>query len=300
MGKLTFIRKGLDNLSFVNNKISKNRQLRKDGELKNLLSQNVQFKNKHKGERCFIVGNGPSLNDEDLSQLENEVVFTVNKIANHPQFPSMKTNYHFWADPAFFNLSKDREEDIELVEKMFAVKTEDNNPVCFFPEFARSFIKDFEVDERLNVCIYFAILPFRDNENKDVDFTKVTFGYETVVQYAMAMAIYMGFSEIYLLGCDTTFVVGIIESLLGQEVTTYSYTVSKNESKFIKNMTIQREQGGVESPFLSCARMLHLYRELLRYCNNRNIKLVNCSSKTIIDSIPREPLNEVLKRKKGE
>ena len=36
------------------------------------------FKNKHKGERCFICGTGPSLNKMDLSPLYDEIVFGVN------------------------------------------------------------------------------------------------------------------------------------------------------------------------------------------------------------------------------
>jgi len=38
-----------------------------------------QFKNKHQGERCFILGNSPSLQEESLSLLKDETVFIVNK-----------------------------------------------------------------------------------------------------------------------------------------------------------------------------------------------------------------------------
>ena len=38
------------------------------------------YKNKHQGERCFILGNGPSLKDIDLSLLENEITFGTNRI----------------------------------------------------------------------------------------------------------------------------------------------------------------------------------------------------------------------------
>ena len=38
------------------------------------------FENKHKGERCFIIGNGPSLNKTDLTMLKNEITFGLNKI----------------------------------------------------------------------------------------------------------------------------------------------------------------------------------------------------------------------------
>ena len=39
-----------------------------------------QCKNKYKGKRCFIIGNGPSLTKEDLEKLKGEYTFASNKI----------------------------------------------------------------------------------------------------------------------------------------------------------------------------------------------------------------------------
>ena len=39
-----------------------------------------ELKNKHKGERCFIVCNGPSLTKKDLAKLDGEVTFGTNLI----------------------------------------------------------------------------------------------------------------------------------------------------------------------------------------------------------------------------
>ncbi len=38
-----------------------------------------QFKNIHKGQRCFIVGNGPSLRHIDMTRLKNEITFGSNR-----------------------------------------------------------------------------------------------------------------------------------------------------------------------------------------------------------------------------
>lgn len=40
----------------------------------------AQFQDKHRGQRCFIVGNGPSLRNTDLSKLRGEVTFGLNRI----------------------------------------------------------------------------------------------------------------------------------------------------------------------------------------------------------------------------
>lgn len=38
------------------------------------------FKDKYKGERCFIIGNGPSLKNTDTSKLKDEYTFGMNRI----------------------------------------------------------------------------------------------------------------------------------------------------------------------------------------------------------------------------
>ncbi len=40
----------------------------------------VEFKDKHRGQRCFIIGNGPSLKQTDLTRLRNEATFGMNRI----------------------------------------------------------------------------------------------------------------------------------------------------------------------------------------------------------------------------
>ena len=39
-----------------------------------------QFRKRHEGQRCVIMGNGPSLNNTDFSLLQNEICFGLNKI----------------------------------------------------------------------------------------------------------------------------------------------------------------------------------------------------------------------------
>jgi len=39
-----------------------------------------ELKDKYRGERCFIIGNGPSLRETDVSKLKNEFTFGMNRI----------------------------------------------------------------------------------------------------------------------------------------------------------------------------------------------------------------------------
>jgi hypothetical protein len=47
----------------------------------------AELKDVHKGRRAFIIGNGPSLKQTDLSRLKNEITFGMNRI--YVMFPEM-------------------------------------------------------------------------------------------------------------------------------------------------------------------------------------------------------------------
>lgn len=57
-------------------------------------SQLAAFKDKHRGERCFIIGNGPSLRDTDMSKLRGENTIGMNRI--YLMFPDLgfETTYY--------------------------------------------------------------------------------------------------------------------------------------------------------------------------------------------------------------
>lgn len=44
------------------------------------LTRLASLKNKYKGERCFIIGNGPSLRQTDVSKLKGEFTFGMNRV----------------------------------------------------------------------------------------------------------------------------------------------------------------------------------------------------------------------------
>lgn len=259
------------------------------------LKKNTQFKNIHKGKRCFILGNGPSLKKEDLSLLRNEYVFTVNQANRNEYFPYIKSNYHFWADPDFFVIDINKEEDLELLHVMKSVNTKDNIPICFFPIEQRKFVEKFGLAKDLRIHYFYSCLIFYDGYKKDVNYSKIVPSFSTVVQWCITMAIYMGFKEIYLLGCDNTGLLMNINTALQKNNTNdYAYTWTENEKLRMQRM-LQRQ--GLEQQIQSALGTFQGYSALYKYCKQRNIKLVNCSAETLIDSIPRAKFSDVIKEK---
>ena len=50
------------------------------------LKKNAILENRHIGERIFLLGNAPSLNDFDLTKLKNEIVIMVNRSFTHKDY----------------------------------------------------------------------------------------------------------------------------------------------------------------------------------------------------------------------
>ena len=54
----------------------------------------AKFHNKHSGERCFIIGNGPSLKQTDLTKLKNEFTFGMNRLYMAYETMGFQTTYY--------------------------------------------------------------------------------------------------------------------------------------------------------------------------------------------------------------
>lgn len=254
-----------------------------------LISKNKKFKNIHRGERCFVFGNGPSLKDVDFSLFKDEYVFTVNQLARRADYCKLNANYHLWSDFNFFDETNITE---ELIDSMKNVNVGQNRVQCFFPADVEPFLVKHGIATAID-CNYFKIrTSFYDGFDEKIDFSKFMPSLSTVVHYAIFLAIYMGFSEIYLLGVDTTQIMVQIKSFLQEnDENDYSYEVTKSEKKRMENLL---QQHSLESYACGFWHLLSTYRTLNQYCQKRGIRLINCSKVTTIDSIARIPLEHVL------
>ena len=73
------------------------------------------FKDKHFGERCFVIGNGPSLRKEDLERLKNEYTFGSNDIFMSYDKVDWRASYYVVSDPTEIQV---RFFDAEQVKKV--------------------------------------------------------------------------------------------------------------------------------------------------------------------------------------
>lgn len=264
--------------------------------IQKLIKVNREFYNIYFGKRLFIVANGPSIKNENLDLLKGEYVFTVNQMIRKAEFVSLNPIANFWFDPAYFDDTMPNDSKSEFQELFRKTCELNNSIISFVPVSAYEYLnKNNLVTDKvkfLDTCLY-----FYDGYNANIDFSKCSAGFQNIVQFAIAMGIYMGFAEIYLLGVDSTGIITKINQVLDQSIEDcYTYNLGESGEKYVNSLL---NYFSVEEQFAGWTRIFHLYKELYKYCTNRNIKLVNCSSQTIIEGIPQIPLERVVENAKS-
>ena len=151
-----------------------------------------KIKDRYKGQRCFVIGNGPSLKASDLDKLKKEITFASNRI--YKIFDSTD-----WR-PTYFTIFD------ESVGKSEGVIDGINSFSCEM-KFVREEGQYIFGKIKGSVC-YVRSLSSRkylDNPNFSEDMTEKTYSIATVTYISLQLARHMGFSEIYLLGMDNRY-----------------------------------------------------------------------------------------------
>lgn len=153
-----------------------------------------KFKGINEGKRCFIIGNGPSLRINDLNRLKGEYTFASNAI--YTLFD--KTDWR----PSYYTCF-----DKYVIKTMGKQLNHIDAGVCFYNSIAEKYMSDSAIEYYLLyesvpfvVRKYKSVHPYISEEisNRVVDSHTVTF-------INIQIALYMGFTEIYLLGVDNNY-----------------------------------------------------------------------------------------------
>lgn len=223
------------------------------------------FKDKHKGERCFIIGNGPSLRAEDLEMLKNEITFAANRI--YEIFPKInwRPTYYCVQDFVLINQIKEEIKKVECKEKFIAINSK--------------WIYKFKIDN----CRYF----YLNTENYDTipkfskDISKEVFEGYTITYGMIQLAKYLGFKEIYLIGVDHSY----------SKVVDNEGNITYNNE--VKDYFIGDSNWNIFNlPNLDKSTAAYLSAE--KFARNNGIKIFNATRGGKLEVFKRVDLNEIL------
>lgn len=170
----------------------------------------LSFKDRHKGERCFIVGNGPSLNLMDLSKLAGQTVFASNGVDLLFDRIDWRPTYYACVDS---RVLPDRADAVK------AMLQANPDMTGFFPNRLTDHGgKDAPRDTRGLIGVLPNAVFFSERPNDPTRGVEGMFAFDlndglvqpyTVTITLMQLAAWMGFAEIVLIGCDTDYVVPV-------------------------------------------------------------------------------------------
>ena len=142
-----------------------------------------QFKDKHKGEDCFIIGNGPSLKHMDLGLLADYHTFGQNKIFLIFEKFDLNLSYLVSVNP--FVIEQSKKEFEEMYCPVFISHTAGQGVIDDKPHIHRL--------HTLNTWSFYE------------DIAEPICEGNTVTYVSMLIAFYMGFKRVFLIGVDHSF-----------------------------------------------------------------------------------------------
>ena len=169
---------------------------------KPLLNKILKYNNIHKGEECYLFGDGASIKWFDLNHFSDKISIPVSYIPFHNDFEKLNAKYCMLVEPNWFypfvktyvNPSK---YIINHVQKAYRESILKNNHIDYFIN-----LSNFPILQKSNIYYLYNNLPntnivkyFRQNGIDPLHGS---------LRASIILAIYMGFSKVYLVGYDYT------------------------------------------------------------------------------------------------
>lgn len=248
--------------------------------IKNTVFEN--YKDKHKNERVFLIGNGPSLAETDLNLLKNENTIAMNRISMiYDKNKDWKPTYYLFSSTNI----KDKAWGAEWLSSVHSAISELSTT-----SFIASIFKEY-IDPHgnfNNVNWFDSLSETRPNTKGEI--TENSFSTNivdridktgTTMNLALQLAYHMGFSEIVLIGAD----LGWTKDL-GTEV---------DPNHFDKNY-----RANISNPYKANQQMRNVHKLALSVFNKNkpHVKIYNASIRTVLDTYPIIQFDDYIKNNK--
>lgn len=183
---------------------------------KKILAKNRSIKNAYENKRCFIIAGGPSVAQQDLGRLKNERTIVFNEFNRLAQAKEIIPTYYVLTDAYYYRESSDHYLTQQFINKQNVI---DPKTEIIVHLSGKDFIESNNLfkQHRVSYILLHGIMSSHFGFNIDLD--RVVPWPKNSVIICIILAIYAGFKEIYLLGCEHSFLaqpIGLGKSLTYQ------------------------------------------------------------------------------------
>jgi len=237
-----------------------------DGNVRNRQQRLRSLKDSYTGNRCFIMGNGPSLNKMDLSLLEKEYVWGSNRCYLLFERITWRPKFYVAVDKRVVPDNHDQINELanQLPETKFFY------PVEFHTQKILSSKENVYWYDEEPICVDMGRLP---DGTFTMDASKKVYAVFTVTIAALQLAAYLGFNPIYLIGCDTSYAKVSTVQLEGNNREKLVSTTDNDPNHFDSHYFGQGKK--FHEPHV--ARMIFQYHEARLVCDSIGIKVYNAT-----------------------
>lgn len=223
------------------------------------------YEGTHKGERCFIVATGPSLTMEDLDAIKNEYSFGMNSVIKAFNKTKWRPDFYMIQDEYVYDKMESdlqtisNQENFEIT--VGGVISDKYASAVKYKKFSLHYL-DHKMFHRKGIGKF----KFSD------DCYSVIYDAYTVTFSVLQMACYMGFKDIYLIGCDCNY--------------------NQPKSHFADY--------GHHDPKASVMgdKMICGHYEFKKFADSIGVNIVNCTRLGMLEVYPRAKLEEILEENK--
>ena len=231
-----------------------------------------ELKNSYSGKSCFIIGNGPSLTPADLELIKDKYSFASNRIYSIFNHTSWRPSFYCIQDSILIREVNEKISELKLGQifnffslnswKYYTKKIKNNKSNYFY--FLDTNVKNID-----------SFLGLKNNVSKRV--------YEgrSITVSALQIAIFMGFTKIYLLGVDHTSSIKIENDLITRDNSIIDYFSGIDNDGITKRPYYK--------DFTEKA-----YMRLKQYAERNNIEIINLTRGGKLEIFKRSDLETIL------
>lgn len=178
-----------------------------NAEESTLRKQAAELKDRHVGSRCFILGAGSSVNEQNIGKLEGEFVISVSNTFVHPDFYRIKPQYHVL--PSLVKSHGRLHSEEKFVQWLRAMDVATGNAEMFMHIGDRGMVERNGLFK--NHFIHWVEYSIAWDEDFDLPIDLMCVPpIWSVSELALTVAVYLGFDKIYLVGIDHDWFNGVL------------------------------------------------------------------------------------------
>lgn len=244
---------------------------------KSILNKNKELKDKYQGKRCFIIGNGPSINQQDLTKLADEYTFVCNEFYLHKQLNIIKPKFYLMNAPIKLNASFRNSSFREIIKNIDFYASKNTETKLFFNIQSKNYINNNKLFSKNQV--YYFLFTGSKGKRMEYEMEKDKPPGRGINPFFLFMAKYLGFKKIYIIGID------LCDFANKDKHHFYKYSFGK-QLKEPSNLALAK------GLYLHLSDMEIFYR----YFQKEGVQIFNAGVGGMIDTFPRVDYNSLFKQ----